>query len=54
MNGKIVVRAGGVLNIEAGTIIKSENAQGVDATALIIARGGVINANGTAITYYFY
>ena len=48
MNGKIVVRAGGVLNIEAGTIIKSENAQGVDATALIIARGGVINANGTA------
>ena len=48
MNGKVVVRAGGVLNIEAGTIIKSENAQGVDATALIIARGGVINANGTA------
>ena len=48
MNGKVVVRAGGVLNIEAGTIIKSENEQGVDATALIIARGGVINANGTA------
>lgn len=48
MNGKVVIRAGGVLNIEAGTIIKSENAQGVDATALIIARGGVINANGTA------
>ena len=47
MNGKVVVRAGGVLNIEAGTIIKSENEQGVDATALIIARGGVINANGT-------
>ena len=48
MKGLVVVRDGGVLNIEAGTIIKSENAQGVDATALIIARGGVINANGTA------
>jgi len=48
MNGKIVVRSGGVLNIEAGTIIKSESAQGVDATALIIASGATINANGTA------
>ena len=48
MDGKIVVRNGGVLNIEAGTIVKSENAQGVDATALIIARGGSINASGTA------
>lgn len=48
MDGKVVVRNGAVLNIEAGTIVKSENAQGVDATALIIARGGSINASGTA------
>ena len=48
LDGKIVVRSGGVLNIEAGTIIKSENEQGVDASALIIARGAQIFAQGTA------
>jgi len=48
MNGKVVVRTGGSLTIEAGTIIKSENAQGVDATALIVANGARIIANGTA------
>lgn len=46
--GKIVVRSGGSLTIEAGTIVKSESAQGVDATALIIASGATFNANGTA------
>ena len=48
MNGKVVVRSGGSLTVEAGTIVKSESAQGVDATALIIAAGATINANGTA------
>ena len=48
MNGKVVVRSGGTLTIEAGTIVKSESAQGVDATALIIASGATFNANGTA------
>jgi len=28
MNGKVVVREGGVLNIEEGTIIKAQNGQG--------------------------
>jgi len=48
MDGKVVVRAGGVLNIEAGTIIKAENGSGVDATVLVIGKGGQINAIGTA------
>ena len=36
MNGKVVVRSGGELTIEPGTIIKAEDAQGADATALVI------------------
>jgi len=48
VNGKIVVRSGGELTIEAGTIVKAEDGQGADATALIIAKGGALIANGTA------
>ena len=48
MNGKVVVRDGGVLTIEEGTIVKAEDGQGVDATALVIAKGGTLYANGTA------
>ena len=47
MNGKVVVRAGGSLAIEAGTIIKAQNGQGVEATALVIAAGASIHAIGT-------
>ena len=47
MNGKVVVREGGVLNIEEGTIIKAQNGQGVEATALVIAAGATINALGS-------
>ena len=47
MSGKVVVREGGVLNIEEGTIIKAQNGQGVEATALVIAAGGTINAIGS-------
>jgi len=48
MDGKVVVRNGGVLTIEEGTIVKAADGQGVDATALVIAKGGTLNANGTA------
>ena len=48
MDGKVVVRDGGILTIEAGTIIKAEDGQGVDATALVITKGGNLIANGTA------
>lgn len=47
MDGKIVVRNGGNLIIEAGTIIKAQTENGADATVLVIAKGGTINAVGT-------
>ncbi|MFL2600634.1 MAG: hypothetical protein ACJ0PU_00680 [Flavobacteriaceae bacterium] len=48
MDGKIVVRNGATLTIEAGTIVKAETDDGADATVLVIAKGGKINAVGTA------
>jgi hypothetical protein len=48
MDGKIVVRGGATLTIEAGTIVKAETDDGADATVLVIAKGGMINAVGTA------
>ncbi len=48
MYGKVVVRDGGVLNIEAGTIIKAGSETGADASVLVIAKGGQIIAVGTA------
>ena len=48
MDGKIVVRNGGNLTIEAGTIVKAKTENGADATVLVIAKGGKINAVGTA------
>ncbi len=44
----VFVEEGAVLNIEAGTVIKGRPGQGVNASALIICRGGKIYANGTA------
>lgn len=48
IGGKVVVMDGATLNIEAGTLVKARSGLFNDATALIIARGGTINANGTA------
>ena len=48
LGGRIFVLDGGKLTIEAGTIIKGEVGSGPNATALIVARGGQIFANGTA------
>ena len=48
LNQKVVVGDGATLNIEAGTIIKGATGQGSLASALIVARGGTINALGTA------
>ncbi len=47
ISGKVVVEEGATLTIEAGTIIKGEQGSGSSASALIIARGGKIMANGT-------
>lgn len=47
LNQKVVVEDGVTLNIEAGTIIKGTPGTGSLASALIIARGGKINAVGS-------
>jgi len=46
LGGRIVVTAGATLTIEPGTIVKGEAGTGANATALIIARGGKIMADG--------
>ncbi len=47
LDGFVFVEEGSVLNIEAGTVIKGKQGEAENASALIIARGGKINANGT-------
>lgn len=46
--GKVVVESGATLTIEAGTIIKGRQGAGTLASALVVAQGGMINANGSA------
>lgn len=46
--GRIIVDDGFTLTIEAGTIIKGREGDGINASVLMIARGGKINAIGTA------
>ncbi len=51
LDGFVVLEAGGVLNIEAGTVIKGKfvpTAPFSTASALVIARGARIHAEGTA------
>tara|TARA_R110001583_G_scaffold174854_3_gene329356 strand:+ start:971 stop:2206 length:1236 start_codon:yes stop_codon:yes gene_type:complete len=48
LNGKVVVDDGATLTIQPGTIIKGKEGSGSLASALIIARGGKINAIGSA------
>lgn len=48
LNSKVVVDAGITLTIEPGTIIKGKEGSGSLATGLIVARGGKLNAVGTA------
>jgi hypothetical protein len=48
LTGRVSVTNGTTLTIEPGTIIKATAGTGANATALLIARGGKINAVGTA------
>ena len=48
IDGKTWVESGVTLTIEPGTIIKGRSGVETNASALIIARGGMINAAGTA------
>jgi len=48
LKGRVSVTDGATLTIEAGTVIKAMSGTGADASTLIIARGGKIDARGTA------
>lgn len=48
LGGRVAVESGATLTIEAGTIIKGQAGTGANATALLIAKGGTLNAVGTA------
>ncbi len=48
LKGRTTVTSGATLTIEPGTIIKAEAGTGANASALLIARGAKIEANGTA------
>lgn len=48
LKGRVFVSAGATLTIEPGTIIKGAEGTGTNASALIIAKGAKINAQGTA------
>lgn len=45
---RVTVEAGATLTIEAGTIIKGQAGAGAQSTALLIAKGAKLMANGTA------
>lgn len=46
--GRIIINDGVTLTIEPGTIIKGREGSGTNATVIIVARGGMIMAEGTA------
>ncbi|MCF8278071.1 MAG: hypothetical protein K9J17_15160 [Flavobacteriales bacterium] len=48
LQGRVVVPSGVTLTIEAGAIIKGKEGIETNASALVVARGGRIIANGTA------
>ncbi len=48
LSGRIAVTAGNTLKIQPGVIVKGEVGTGSNATALIIARGAKIDAQGTS------
>ena len=48
LQGFVFVNDGQILTIEPGAVIKFKEGQGATASALIVARGGQIIANGTA------
>ena len=49
LNGLVFVNDGQTLTIEAGTVIRARTGQGSLASALIIARGGIIIAEGNKL-----
>ncbi len=48
LKGRIAVESGATLTIEAGTVIKGQAGEGASASALLVARGAKLMAEGTA------
>ncbi|MDA0875555.1 MAG: T9SS type A sorting domain-containing protein [Bacteroidetes bacterium] len=48
LSGLVIVEDGAELHIDAGTVVKAEDGQSTNASALVVARGGKIFAEGTA------
>ncbi|MEM6522599.1 MAG: hypothetical protein AAGF85_10675 [Bacteroidota bacterium] len=48
LDTRVTVLDGVTLTIEPGTVIKGNEGQGAAATALLVAKGGTLNAQGTA------
>ena len=48
LDGLVFVNDGQTLTIEPGTVVRGQRGQGKDASALVVARGGAIEASGTA------
>lgn len=48
LDGFVFVNSGQTLTIEEGTMIQGEPGQGANASALVVAKGGTIDAQGTA------
>ncbi|PIQ50366.1 MAG: hypothetical protein COW03_00055, partial [Cytophagales bacterium CG12_big_fil_rev_8_21_14_0_65_40_12] len=46
--GRITVVSGATLTIQPGVVVKGQAGAGANATALLVARGGKLNAEGTA------
>jgi hypothetical protein len=46
--GRVIVKNGVTLTINAGTVVKGREGTGINASVLMVARGGKLNANGTA------
>ena len=47
LKGRVYVKDGATLTIEAGTVIKADPGSGAFASALVVNRGGKLMANGT-------
>ena len=48
LTGYVFVESGQILTIEPGTVVKGAPGSGVDASALIVTKGGQLIADGTA------
>jgi hypothetical protein len=48
LQGRVIIPNGVTLTIPAGTIIKATAGTGANASSLVVARGGKLNAEGTA------